>query len=159
MATQHETTDVEQGTQATRGTPGRTGRRGLIAGAAALAAGLLAKQTAQPVSANSNGQALLIATGNTASLTTTLVALNTFSQIAGAFVAGFDATPAPGGQSIAGVVGYGGGDNGCAMVGARASPFRTLSVTSVTMRGYWTQPVRPMASMASARLRHRCRWL
>ena len=118
MATQHETTDVEQGTQATRGMQGRAGRRGLIAGAAALAAGLLAKQGAQPVSANTNMQALIIATGNTASTTTTLVALNTFNQVAGAFVAAFDAAPAPGGgQSIAGVVGYGGGDNGNGVMG------------------------------------------
>ena len=89
MAAPCETTDTAQDTRARRrhGAPGRAGRRGLIAGAAALAAGLLAKQGAQPVSANTNGQAWLIATGNTASLTTTLVALNTFSQIAGAFVA------------------------------------------------------------------------
>lgn len=45
------------------------GRRGLIAGAAALAAGMLAKQTAQPVSAAYNFQGDAV---NTASLSTVL---------------------------------------------------------------------------------------
>ena len=55
----------EQGTQKT------VGRRGVIAGAAALAAALIAKQTADPVGA-ANGGPVLIGNANTGSATTEL---------------------------------------------------------------------------------------
>jgi len=120
MATTDTRTDTRTSDHDTRSPePGSTllRRRGLIAAAAALGVGMAARQ-AQPVSANTDGGALTIATGNTASRTTNLVALGTFNQVSGAFVAGFDAGPAPGsGQSIAGVVGYGGGDNGNGVMG------------------------------------------
>lgn len=48
-------------------------RRGLIAGAAALTAGLLARQTTQPVSAD-NGQPVYLGQDNTATLTTSITA-------------------------------------------------------------------------------------
>jgi len=60
-------------------------RRGLIAGAAALVAGVLAKQAAEPVAAGADGD--VIAGGSVTVGTTTTVILNSHIQTGAAFIA------------------------------------------------------------------------
>jgi len=116
--------------------PGRMRRRGLVAGAAALATGLLAKEALPVVAAN--GGNVILGGPNYASFQTTVAALNTFSSANGSAVFGADGTPAPttGGQSIIGLVGLGGGNGGSGVVGvAQGAAIQTADFNAAGVVG------------------------
>ncbi|MHB8647236.1 MAG: hypothetical protein ACYDAR_15725 [Thermomicrobiales bacterium] len=118
------------------------GRRGLIAGAAAVVVGALAKRAAEPVAAapingGTNGQALVIGanpvsgTSNTATYTTTLIA--SVPDFAGLYFRN-DSTPSSSTETARGLFGYtiGSGTNNYGVMGQ--------SNSGIAVYGYASDP-------------------